>query len=237
MRYSTLAASAAIDQSAGPGHLALVKNHGQPAEEVREAARAGAVAQDVRRLQRRHSTTTAPTPPPPQVVPALLMVVKFFKLDFSLYVPQLRAGYACAVALTVLTTLMCGQLAQKKQEPGEVTVKEKNYQNITVEKKFTVADYDQREAVSKVRALCFQVAMTSFMHYKWGSPMPLLFQCVMLPMNLADEPLVKIHVFGAKAEGKLSRPFAKPPNPLADALGVNPDADDAVARKPSKKDD
>ena len=78
------------------------------------------------------------------------MVVKFFKLDFSLYVPQLRAaGYACAVALTVLTTLMCGQLAQKKQEPGEVTVKEKNYQNITVEKKFTVADYDQREAVSQ----------------------------------------------------------------------------------------
>ena len=182
--------------------------------------------------------TTAPTPPPPQVVPALLMIVKFFKLDFTLYVPQLRAGYACAVALTVLTTLMCGQLAQKKNEEGEVTVKEKNYENITIEKKFTVADYDQREAVSKVRALCFQVAMTSFMHYKWGSPMPLLFQCVMLPMNLADEPLVKIHVFGAKAEGKLAWPFAKPPNPLADALGVNPDADDgAVARKPSKKDD
>ena len=80
--------------------------------------------------------------------------------------------------------------------------------------------------------------MTSFMHYKWGSPMPLLFQCVMLPMNLADEPLVKIHVFGAKAEGKLARPFAKPANPLADALGVNPDADDgAVARKPSSKKD
>ena len=172
------------------------------------------------------------------VVPALLMIVKFFKLDFTLYVPQLRAGYACAVALTVLTTLMCGQLAQKKNEEGEVTVKEKNYENITIEKKFTVADYDQREAVSKVRALCFQVAMTSFMHYKWGSPMPLLFQCVMLPMNLADEPLVKIHVFGAKAEGKLARPFAKPPNPLADALGVNPDADDgAVARKPSSKKD
>ena len=52
----------------------------------------------------------------------MLMIVKFFKLDFTLYVPQLRAGYACAVALTVLTTLMCGQLAQKKQEPGEVTV-------------------------------------------------------------------------------------------------------------------
>ena len=188
-------------------------------------------------MQRSHSTPTAPTPPPPQVVPALLMIVKFFKLDFTLYVPQLRAGYACAVALTVLTTLMCGQLAQKKQEAGEVTVKEKNYENITIEKKFTVADYDQREAVSKVRALCFQVAMTSFMHYKWGSPMPLLFQCVMLPMNLADEPLVKIHVFGAKPEGKLARPFAKPANPLADALGVNPDADDAVARKPSSKKD
>ena len=53
-----------IGQSAGPGHLAAVKNHGQPAQEVREATRAGAVAQDVCRMQRSHSTTTAPTPPP-----------------------------------------------------------------------------------------------------------------------------------------------------------------------------
>merc|ERR1711968_243368 len=114
---------------------------------------------------------------------------------------------------------MCGQLAQKKNKGGEVTVKEKNYQNITVEKKFTIADYDQREAVSKVRALCFQVAMTSFMHYKWGSPMPLLFQCVMLPMNLADEPLVKIHVFWRAGRGKIVAALREAAEPSSGRAG------------------
>ena len=66
--------------------------------------------------------------------------------------------------------------------------------------------------------------------------MPLLFQCVMQPLNLTDDPLVQIYLLGAKAEGKLARPFKPPPNPLADALGANDD-DKAVARKPSKKDD
>jgi hypothetical protein len=170
-------------------------------------------------------------------VPCMLMVVKVLKLDFSLYVPQLRAGYACAVILTVVTTLLCGRMAQKKKEGGEVTVKEKNYENIIITKTYTIEDYDQKDAVGKVRALCLQVAMTSFMHYKWGSPMPLLFQCVMLPMNLADEPLVKIHIFGQKAEGKLARPFAAPPNPMADMLGVNPNAEDDAVALPDKKKD
>ena len=72
------------------------------------------------------------------------------------------------------------------------------------------------------------------MHYKWGSPMPLLFQCIMQPMNLLDDPLVQIHLLGKKPEGKLERPFKAPPNPLADLLGGDKAADDdkAVARKP-----
>ena len=78
--------------------------------------------------------------------------------------------------------------------------------------------------------------MVSAIHYKWGSPMPLLFQCIMQPMNLTDDPLVKIHLFGMKPEGKLERPFKAPANPLAEMLGADPngekDDEKAVARKP-----
>ena len=75
----------------------------------------------------------------------------------------------------------------------------------------------------------------SGIHYKWGSPMPLLLQSVMQPINITDEPLFQIYVLGKEAVGKLQRPF-KIANPLADMLGAGetdatPAVPDAVARK------
>ena len=58
----------------------------------------------------------------------------------------------------------------------------------------------------------------------------------MQPMNLLDDPLVQIHLFGKAPEGKLERPFKAPANPLAEMHGAPADgagdASDAVARKP-----
>ena len=165
------------------------------------------------------------------------MVVKFFKLDFSLYVPQLRAGLRLRGGINRPDHIDVRPAGPEETEPGEVTVKEKNYENITIEKKFTIADYDQREAVSKVRALLLQVAMTR-LHA--------------LQVGVADAPVVPVrhaaHESGRRAAGQNSRfrgqggekarGLREAAEPLADALGVNPDAaDDAVARKPSKKDD
>ena len=36
--------------------------------------------------------------------------------------------------------------------------------------------YDQKKAVEALRQTMLTVAMVSFIHYKWGSPMPLVFQ-------------------------------------------------------------
>ena len=162
---------------------------------------------------------------PPQVVPALLMVVKFFKLDFTLYVPQLRAGYACGGRANKSSDIDVRPARPEEARTGRGHGQGEELPEHYHGEKFTVADYDQREATSKLSAV--PGGRDDELHApQWGSPMPLLFQCVMLPMNLADEPLVKIHVFGAPRP--VAGRFAKPPNPLADALGVNPDADDGA---------
>mmetsp|Transcript_30328 Transcript_30328/g.93875 ORF Transcript_30328/g.93875 Transcript_30328/m.93875 type:complete len:109 (-) Transcript_30328:123-449(-) len=91
--------------------------------------------------------------------------------------------------------------------------------------------YDQKKAVEALRQTMLTVAMVSFIHYKWGSPMPLVFQCITQPMNMLDAPLVKIHFFSAKPIGKLARPWKAPPNPLQEMLGGDKEDEKAVARK------
>mmetsp|Transcript_18529 Transcript_18529/g.55088 ORF Transcript_18529/g.55088 Transcript_18529/m.55088 type:complete len:193 (+) Transcript_18529:172-750(+) len=171
------------------------------------------------------------------VVPALMLGTKYFKLDFSAYVFELRIGFGCAVLLSVLAYFACSRIAASKKEAGEVVVKEKNLKGETETKTYTVAAYDSAEALKKIRAAVVQVAMISAIHYKWGSPMPLLFQCVMQPMNLLDEPLVKIHLLGHEAKGKLARPWKPPPNPLEQLLKPDGDDDEKAVAKPDKKKD
>ena len=181
-------------------------------------------------------------PPAPElspkmlVVPCLMMAVKFLKLDFAPYVEQLRIGFGCACALTLGVHFLVKSIAAGKADATEITVTTTNPMKPGEKetKTWTICNYDQAEALKKVKSGLVSVCMVSAMHYKWGSPMPLLFQCIMQPMNLLDDPLVQIHLLGKKPEGKLERPFKAPPNPLADLLGGDKAADDdkAVARKP-----
>jgi hypothetical protein len=195
------------------------------------------------RAGRARSTKMAgDAPPAPElspkmlVVPCLMMAVKFLKLDFAPYVEQLRIGFGCACALTLGVHFLVKSIAAGKADATEITVTTTNPMKPGEKetKTWTICNYDQAEALKKVKSGLVSVCMVSAMHYKWGSPMPLLFQCIMQPMNLLDDPLVQIHLLGKKPEGKLERPFKAPPNPLADLLGGDKAADDdkAVARKP-----
>ena len=74
-----------------------------------------------------------------------------------------------------------------------------------------------------------QICIVSFINYKWGSPMPLLFQCVMQPMALFEQPLFQIHMLGKEAKDDLARPFKAPANPLQEMMGG------ADAAKPKPK--
>ena len=59
--------------------------------------------------------------------------------------------------------------------------------------------------------------------------MPLLFQCVMQPMALFEQPLFQIHMLGKEAKDDLARPFKAPANPLQEMMGG------ADAAKPKPK--
>lgn len=166
------------------------------------------------------------------IVPLIMITSKVLKLDFAPYVFELRVGFALAVVISILAQFGVMAIASKKNDATEVTVKAKNLQGKMETNTYTTAAYDKMEALKDVRQGLITVCMVSFIHYKWGNPMPLLFQCIMLPMGLMDKPLVKIHLLGAQPVGKLARPFAAPPNPLEQMLGGDDAADEkAVARK------
>ena len=117
--------------------------------------------------------------------------------SFSPYVDQLRAGFACACCLTLSVHFLVKSIAAGKKDATELTVATKTW---------TVCDYDQAEALKKVKGALASVCIPLAMHYKWGSPMPLLFQCITQPMNLLGDPLVRIHLLGKAPEGELARP-------------------------------
>lgn len=52
------------------------------------------------------------------------------------------------------------------------------------------------------------------------------------PMGLLEDPLVKIHVLGHKAEGDLQRPFKPPPSPFEGLMGAPAAAEEEP--KPTK---
>ena len=113
------------------------------------------------------------------------------------------------------------------------------------EKTTTVGQYDADEIIKQAKQMCMtvrtrrgarrrrprglvttrarpprpQICIVSFINYKWGSPMPLLFQCVMQPMALFEQPLFQIHILGKEAKDDLARPFKAPANPLQEMMG------------------
>ncbi|KAJ1462064.1 putative inorganic phosphate transporter [Pelagophyceae sp. CCMP2097] len=172
------------------------------------------------------------------VMPAFMIGIRCLKLDLTAYVVYLRVAYGVATAAMLGAMFWCYLQAGKANDTKEITVVDKQPGGESKTRVLTVAAYDKEQAISKIRQTAFQVCG---IHYKWGSPMPLLLQSVMTPVNISDEPLVQLYVFGRDAVGKLARPFKAAANPLADMLGagdaepeVTPPAaieGDSVARK------
>eukprot|EP00695_Tsukubamonas_globosa_P001104 TRINITY_DN204_c0_g1_i2.p2 TRINITY_DN204_c0_g1~~TRINITY_DN204_c0_g1_i2.p2 ORF type:complete len:130 (+),score=69.61 TRINITY_DN204_c0_g1_i2:363-752(+) len=101
----------------------------------------------------------------------------------------------------------------------------------------TVHDYDKEQLVAYLKQMCIGAAITCFIHYKWGYPQPLLFQAVMNPMGLFDNPLAKIYLLGRTEEtdAKLQRPFkAEQSNPLK-AMLENPEQKEETGKAKKAK--
>jgi hypothetical protein len=83
----------------------------------------------------------------------------------------------------------------------------------------TVSEYDAKKATELITTTFMPICIISLMHWKWEFVRPLVMQCVMMPNSLLDNQLFKIYILGHKAEGKLKRPWVKPPGLMSQLTG------------------
>lgn len=110
------------------------------------------------------------------------------------------------------------KIYQKIQaNPPEGTIKVPAVKQFGTEVKPAEEQSAEEYDMSKFKEQCNQLGigfiMICLMHFKWEYVLPLPIQCIMVPMNYFDAPLVKIYLRGQAAEGKLKRPFPTP-NPF-----------------------
>eukprot|EP01128_Nolandella_sp_AFSM9_P003284 TRINITY_DN139_c1_g4_i2.p1 TRINITY_DN139_c1_g4~~TRINITY_DN139_c1_g4_i2.p1 ORF type:complete len:179 (+),score=47.89 TRINITY_DN139_c1_g4_i2:63-599(+) len=92
----------------------------------------------------------------------------------------------------------------------------------------TVAEYDSRKLVGMIKSLVMRVCIIGFIHYKWGSGVPLVIQLISTPMTLYKDPLTKIHILGQTGK-ELERPFKPPASPFAAFMNPEGESTDAAA--------
>merc|ERR1719198_100397 len=94
----------------------------------------------------------------------------------------------------------------------------------------TVSEYDNSKVAELFKSTLMSAAILAFIHYKWGSTMPLILQGIMTPLNLLDSPLLLVHVFGLEAKDDLARPWKKQ-DPMAMMSGMGEEGAPATETK------
>jgi len=174
--------------------------------------------------------------------PAIMIALRYYKVDLTIYLNELRVAFACMVVLKFLLIGYMYKCASSNTEKGTVVVTEKGADGVETKKNMTIPEYDKSQAFKSFSQAAFALCITCGIHYKWGNPTPLLFQCVMGPIGLLDDTLFQIYVLGKKAEGKLERPFKPPASPFAELMGGGDEKKDLavenekVDSKDAKKD-
>jgi len=145
----------------------------------------------------------------------------------------MRLFFACGSLLLTAIWAYIWSLASNNSDEAVVKVSEKDMQppnpladamgankHIPDEKKeMTVAEYDMKQVRQKLQQVVMQVLIVGGIHYKWGTTLPLVMSSLMGLMNLPEDPLVRIYLFGATAadDSSLKRPF-KAKSPFGDAM-------------------
>ena len=191
--------------------------------------------------ERGETAPAAPEIKPTQfIVPACLIGIKYFKVDLTVYLWELRYAFAAVVCAKFLTMFLLYTKAAANTDASPVNITEKGYDGKEVTKTQTVGEYDKAQVLKSIQQAVFALCLTCGIHYKWGNPTPLLFQCIMTPVGLYDDNMFKIYVLAEKPQGKLARPFKPPPNPFAELTGGNSEkkpageAKDVVTAPPQK---
>ena len=97
----------------------------------------------------------------------------------------------------------------------------------------TIHAYDTTALKALYKSQFMGVAMMAGMHLYMGYTNPLLIQSIIPLKGALEGNLVKIHLFGKKAEGDLSRPWKAAPG-IMSALQGEPEKDKATVKEAEK---
>jgi len=163
------------------------------------------------------------------IAPACMLALRYFKVDLSIYLNELRVAFACMVVTKFLVIGYIYFCSKSNKQKGSVIVTEKGVDGAEKKKTMTISEYDVSQTIKSLGQAALALCITCGIHYKWGNPTPLLFQCLMGPIGIFDDALFRIYVLGNPAEGKLERPFKPPPSPFQELMGG--DASDSTEKK------
>mmetsp|Transcript_66328 Transcript_66328/g.130025 ORF Transcript_66328/g.130025 Transcript_66328/m.130025 type:complete len:215 (+) Transcript_66328:59-703(+) len=165
------------------------------------------------------------------LAPAAMLGIKYFGIDLTEYRDNLRIAFGVVVLLKFIVIFFIYMKSQQSIDLKPVVVTEKGSDGKETKKTMTVKEYDASQAIKSAGQALFALCITCGIHYKWGNPTPLFFQCLMGPIGMLDDSLFRIHVLGSKAEGKLERPFKPAPSPFQDLIGggAEPQAEEATS--------
>jgi len=92
-------------------------------------------------------------------------------------------------------------------------------------------DYDISELKKGVQQTVMAVGLISLMHFKWSYNVPLIMSASMSLINIMDNKLLRIHIFGEEAP---ERPF-KTKSPFSDFFPSEPEETPAQKKRREKK--
>jgi len=154
-----------------------------------------------------------------------IQLTRFIDMTSAKSIMALRIGYLVSqMLLLVFWTWMRSLVKRaggKKGQPEMVEVDEasKPLSGEAPRKiHMTVAEYDSQEVGKQMQQVIIGTIFLMVLHWYFGMVHPLFLQLILPWKSVVTNPLVRIHLFGSKAEGALKRPF-KQPSPFSEFMG------------------
>lgn len=144
-----------------------------------------------------------------------------------------RVAYGVAVALLLLAMLRVRMLILAKRDKTAVPAPADDAAVAAASAAPApkdVEEYDQQQLQAWLSSQVMGVLMPVGLHIYFGMLQMLIISTLLLPINAAEHPLVRVHLLGAD----IPRPFPAPKNAMADALKkLTAGGEDAAAATPA----
>ncbi|ORY24668.1 inorganic phosphate transporter Pho88 [Naematelia encephala] len=169
-----------------------------------------------------------------------MQVARRLPLDDPQFLTYLRVGYLSSQVLAIAIYYFITMMIRKKNDltvikyvnPAAPMNPDSKPELVTT----TVKDYDLAETGKAMKGLFVGIAFMCFLHGYMKYTQPLFIQGLMTIKGVLESNEAKLHIFGSKPEGTLSRPFKQSGGFLESLTGAaaGPQTDAATIKSAEK---